>query len=392
MSTKQDKKTGKWEVDFYPGGGAKRVRKKGFKRKKDGEAFENSRKADHNDSTALIKKRFSTLTFAEIAHQYRDNHLVKGKASDNVSYANNLVRYFGDNILSKITTSEVLIYFEKLFSGEIVSSRDELFAISSIEKHLTYFKRIFNYAIEREVIAINPIKEIKFSKQFKKKNKRNKSLSQEDFNKFQNMFDDQRWWAKGVISVLWHTGMRIGEVRNLKWDEVDLKRGIIVLDADRVKEGRTRTIGVEKEALDLLKEMKRKNNCKGAKSKDHVFGITAEEPLHYQTVYKMFRSVVKGSEFTEFNIHDIRHSYAIRKRREGWDKEVIKTQMGHVSDSMWNWYNDVAEDEVAAMSGYNEDQIKTITGDVGDLVEKIVSEGIPMSTVHTVLRDMLRKT
>ncbi len=185
--------------------------------------------------------------------------------------------------------------------------------------------------------------------------------------------------------------MRIGEVRNLKWEEVDLKRGIIVLDADRVKEGRTRTIGIEKEALDLLKELKRANNRKGVNAKDHVFGITADGALHYQTVYKMFRSVVGNSKFSTFNIHDLRHSYAIRKRREGWDKEVIKTQMGHVSDSMWNWYNDVAADEVAAMSGYNKDQLEQISGDVENIVEKMAKTGISLSTVHTVFRKKMRK-
>ncbi len=190
MSTKRDTKTNKWKVDFnvYPNGERKRIRKTGFTRKKDGVAFENSRKADHNDNTAQIKQRFSSLTLAEIATRYRDSHLAKGKASDNVSYINNIVKQFGNHVLSKITTKEVIEYFEKLFSGEIQTSKNQQFAISSIEKHLTYFKRIFNYAIEREIIAVNPIKEVKFSKEFKKKNKRNKSLSQEEFIQFQQMF------------------------------------------------------------------------------------------------------------------------------------------------------------------------------------------------------------
>jgi integrase len=387
MSVPKKNEDGTWRVDFYPSPGAKRERKTPFTRKKDAEEYINSRKADYKNKTALIQKRFSTLTFEQIAVQYRDSHLAKGKASGNVSYMNNLIREFGDHILSKISTSEVRIYFEKFFDGEIVSQKGHKYEISTIEKHLTYFKRVFNYAIEREIIAINPIKEIRFTKQFKKKNKRNKSLSQEDFNKFNDLFKDQRWWAKGVITVLWHTGMRIGEVRNLKWCEVDLKAGVITLDADRVKEGKTRTIGVEKEALDLLVSLKEINNRKGAKNKDHVFGVTLENALSYNTVYDMFRDVVKRTEFSEFNIHDIRHSYAIRKRREGWDKEVIKAQMGHVTDSMWNWYNDVAAEEVAEMSGYNQDQQEIIRSDVEGMIEKMRENGISMNTFHTVLRE-----
>jgi len=381
---------GTWRVDFYPSPRSKRERKTGFKRKKDAEEFINSRKADYKNNTASINKRFSTLTFSEIAQQYRDNHLAKGKANDNVSYINNLVNEFGNHILSKISSKEILLYFDKLFSGEIVTNRDEMFAVSSIQKHLTYFKTVFNYAIEREVIAVNPVKNINFTKEFKKKNKRNKHLSQEQFNRFDDLFKDQQWWAKGIITVLWHTGMRIGEVRNLKWCEVDLDAGVITLDADRVKEGKTRTIGVEKEALDLLVLLKALNSRKGAKNKDHVFGITGEKAIHYQTVYKLFRNVVDRSPFSEFNIHDIRHSYAIRKRRERWDKEVIKHQMGHVSDSMWNWYNDVAADEVAEMSGYNQEHQKIIRDDVENIIEKMSKNGISTNTLHTVLRDKSR--
>lgn len=377
---------GKWRVDFYIG--KKRVKKKGFSRKKEAESYITNRKADYNDTTASKKKRFSKLTFSELAIPYRDKHLANSKAHENIWMIDKLIERWGDHLIAKITTSDARDYFDELFSTPIAKT-NEPYAISTVEKFLTYFKRVFNYAIEMEVIEVNPVKEVKFVKQFKKKNKRNKTLSQEQFFKFYDLFRETPWYIKGVALVLWHTGMRISEVLNLKWSEVDLTTGVIVLDADRVKEGKTRTIGLEKEVVDLFISLKKINDRKGANSKDHVFGVTGEKPLSYQAYYRNYRKIVNNTPFSGFNIHDQRHSYTKRKRQEGHDKEVIMVQQGHSTDSMFRYYNDVDVDEVTEMSGYNEDKRDIIESDIDYIVSKMKKDDISLNTIHTLFREKL---
>ncbi len=238
-----------------------------------------------------------------------------------------------------------------LLNGEITDSKGNTYAVSTVEKHLSYFNTVFNYAIGMELTDSNPIEKVEFKKDFKKKNRRNFIMTSVDFIDFLKLFEGEQWYIIGIIKMLWCTGMRIGEVLNLKWSCVTLDPGIIILDASSVKEGKIRTIALEDDAIDVLTSIKAVNDKRGANSKTHVFSVTGDKPLTYQAWWKNYRRIVKdSSKFGHFVSHDQRHSWSTRYRREeGADKEVIKRQLGHSTDSMYNYYNDIAQEELIAM-------------------------------------------
>ncbi len=88
-------------------------------------------------------------------------------------------------------------------------------------------------------------------------------------------------------------------------------------------------------------------------------------------------------------MQDIRHCYTKRKRQEGSDREVIKIQQGHSSDSMFNWYNDIDVDEVTAMSGFNTEKRDLIKSQVAVLTEIVKTNNIPLGTLQAEIRDSL---
>jgi integrase len=373
-------KNGKWLADFYING--KRVKRQ-KKTKREAEDYIVKRRT--NEPTTMSSEmhdNYSRLHFSEISTKYLKEHLLKSKAAANKSYIKKLEKKWGEYKLSSITPAEVRTWVKELF--------DSSYEISTVEKYLVYFKRIFNYAIEMEVISLNPIRHIKFKKEFKKKNKRNVTMNEKEFIEFYALFEKSPWYIKSIVMTLWHTGMRIGEALSLEWSEVKIDDGVVVFDANKVKEGKTRTIGLEKELLAILVELKSINDKKGAKGKNHVFGVTKESALSYAAFYRNYKEAVNGSKYSHFNIHDLRHSYTKRKRQQGHDKEVIKTQMGHTTDSMFQHYNDIDEDEVRQMSGFDEEKAEAISPEVEKLVEKMEKEGVPLNTLYTVVRSKIR--
>lgn len=368
---------GKWEADFYLNG--KRVKKQQPTKRAATNYIVKRMSTEVTALSTAMEENFNSLKVSDIAWNYLNNHLLESRASSNASYVYNIIKRWGSFTLSQVGPKEV-----KEWVKEMVKSKS--YAISTIQKYLTYFQRIFSYAIEEELIAINPIKHISFSKLFKLKNKRNFTISLEDFPKLLNLFEKGRWYQKPIILMLWHTGMRIGEVLSLQWTDVNLDRGVITLDANRVKEGKIRTIGLENEMIDVLKKLRVANLKKGMKSKIHIFGVTKDNPLNYNTFYKNYRAVVDGTRFSHYNIHDIRHSYTKRKRQEGHDREVIKIQQGHTSNSMFDWYNDIDVDEVTTMAGLDTEKRELIEEPVKELMDFVKDNDIPIGTLQSIIR------
>ncbi len=49
---------------------------------------------------------------------------------------------------------------------------------------------------------------------------------------------------KGIITTAFNTGMRAGEIRGLKWSQIDREHGVIRLTADMTKESRAKMIPI----------------------------------------------------------------------------------------------------------------------------------------------------
>jgi integrase len=369
--------SGEWLIDIYvtENGKKKRIRNKSFPTKKAAEAYVAKRKASDPFSSS-VEDNFFKLQFRDIAELYK-KHLEGTRAKANISYVNNLLEKWGDHTISAVSPSEV-----RLWIKEMLASRE--YQISTIEKHLTYLKTIFNYAMQMEKINRNPLLMVKFKKEFSRKTVRNYTMDVEEFKEFLKLFNGAKWYMEPIMILLYHCGWRIGEILTLTWDEVDLKNGFITKAADKTKEAKSRIGALESEAMKVFTEIEKIQ--KGRKG-PYIFGVTGEKPLTYQTYYKNYKGAKEGSKWSNFNIHDQRHSYTKRKRQEGADKEVIKLQQGHSTDSMFARYNDIDTAELTEMSGFNERHKELIRKQVEDVVKIMRDEGISTSTLMTVVRE-----
>ena len=130
--------------------------------------------------------------------------------------------------------------------------------------------------------------------------------------------------ARYVVELAFYTGWRIGEILNLKWEQVDLERGIVVLSRDETKASKSQVRVLNHEAVKLLEKVKKRYG-----NSPYVFpSPRTGEPL--KGVRKAFKSALKRAGLpTTIRLHDIRHTYISWAIQKGVPMPILQELVGH---------------------------------------------------------------
>lgn len=134
-------------------------------------------------------------------------------------------------------------------------------------------------------------------------------------------------YVKPIVITALHTGMRKGEILSLKWDNVDLKHGFILLDV--TKNGERREIPINKtlETVFLDKSLIRRLDV------PYVFYDPATGKP-YQNVKRSFYTACRRAGIRDFHFHDLRHTFASHLVMSGVDITTVKELLGHKTLTM----------------------------------------------------------
>lgn len=127
-----------------------------------------------------------------------------------------------------------------------------------------------------------------------------------------------------VLSLLYATGVRMSEALNLRLNDVDSKRMVLVIQQG--KGNKDRYVPLSPSLLEALRHYWR---C--YQPKVFLFeGAVKGQPLSSRTVQKVFQMAKeKAGINTEASVHTLRHSYATHLLAAGVNLVAIKTFMGH---------------------------------------------------------------
>ena len=124
---------------------------------------------------------------------------------------------------------------------------------------------------------------------------------------------------------------------NLTWQEIALKIGFIRLGGERTKNKIGRIIPLHPRIIEFL------HSCPRPIHGGYVFG----ESSKYNR--KAYNKAVKAAGIVDFNLHDLRHCAINNMRLAGNDHFVIKQASGAKTDSAFQRYNLVTEEEMKSM-------------------------------------------
>lgn len=273
----------------------------------------NSEIADTLRGKYDFKKENPELTFYEMAEIYLHKYSMVKKKSWKTSdwvYLRVLKPFFGNYKLSEVTPEKVEEYIAERLATEIKKC--------SVNRELSCLRKIFNVAIDWGHAIKNPLRKVKFFSE--KENLRERVLSEDEERM---LFEACSPHLLPILKVALYTGMRKGEIFNLRWDNVDFeKREIKIVES---KSGRGRVLPINSVLFEVLSGLMSQNG-----KNEHVF-TNPETGKSYTDVKKAFKGACRRADIRDLRFHDLRHTFASRLVKRGVDLVIVKELMGHTS-------------------------------------------------------------
>jgi integrase len=279
-----------------------------------------------------IRAKF-TIKFEVIAKEWLEYKKNRIKESTYYNYLYIIDKYLTPKLknvslkkLNKINYNEMLQEMLKSLSSKTIKD------ISSVLKAiLKYVKQ--NYGIKIDVERIVPPRvELENLKILNKKEKQRLEKRCLKENSLKSL---------GIVICL-NTGMRIGELCALKWEDIDIESRMIhikktlqrvylgekglskvIIDKPKTRSS-IRSIPISNKLYDILAPLKKLYD-----KEDFFLTGSSEryiEPRNYQYVYKI---LLKQSRVKEYKFHILRHTFASECIEVGMDPKSLSEILGH---------------------------------------------------------------
>lgn len=313
MTVRKRKDTGKWVCDFYYQG--ERIIKtlKFARTKKEAEQAEavvmNEVFKQAYGFEAKPDKRFEDFVIETFLPYSEAN---KKSFYCDVLICRVLVQKFKGKNLRKITPPMIESFKQEFLATPTKHGKKRSFA--TVNYHLSILSKIFSLAVDSDLLETNPCFRVK---KLKLNNQRVRVLSGEEEAKLFSALGDNEL-VKNIVTVALHTGLRRGEIFNLKWFDVDFVRRLI-----QVRESKTnkkRLVPVNETVRVLLDGLKRKS--------EYVFP-SPKTGGRLDNVKHSFSRAVNEAKIRDFRFHDLRHTAATRMADSGADAFTLMKILGH---------------------------------------------------------------
>ncbi len=262
------------------------------------------------------------------------------------SYRNYLDKYvkpaLGNKPICKITTAEVQqLYRDVQEHGRIHEDADGGHSLSpsTVRSLHGVFHQAMDAAVLERLIAKNPTEGVTLPK---KEEVTKNILNDEQLNRFMEVIrQDEEWYDFFYTEIT--TGLRLGEICGLKWEDFDPQKGTLEIrrtvhtDAGgEVSTGETKTdqgkrdITLPPSTAELL--AKRKKRCS---SKKWIFPDPAHptQPMHPQKAYRRMKELLEEAGLPDIRFHDLRHTFATHALSSGVDAKTLSGILGHTKPS-----------------------------------------------------------
>jgi integrase len=186
-----------------------------------------------------------------------------------------------------------------------------------------HVRKLFNWAVERGHLESSPCQGLRTPA---RKNDRDRVLSDQEIISIWKAGDEMAYPFGAVIKLLFLTGQRRNEVTTLRWDDLDLDKGLWSLAAERNKSGRAHVIPLSPQAIAVIKGIPKTHDALvfPARGKDN--------PISGFSKWK--RKLDKLSTTTDWTLHDIRRTVSTGLAKQGISPHVTERVLNHKNGTL----------------------------------------------------------
>jgi integrase len=146
---------------------------------------------------------------------------------------------------------------------------------------------------------------------------------------------------KPMVLVSLNSGMRRGELFDLKWSSVNFITKTITVAGDTTKTSETRHIPMNKEVVAVLEEWKKQSGTA-------LYVFPNQEGGRFEDVKSAWLKLLERAKVIGFRWHDMRHDFASRLVMAGVPLNTIRDLLGHGDIKMTLRYAHLAPGTKAA--------------------------------------------
>jgi integrase len=283
-------------------------------------------------------------TFAEVAEEWfvsKRNLQPWTRKSYRATLDRVLLPRFGSIRIAAITVEHVAALIREL-DGEGLSS-------STIENYLLPLSGAMAFAVRRRYIAANPCSLLTRDDRPQRRERQQDHVW--DDEEITALIDAAEYLARQpearqdyapLIRTALSTGLRLGELLGLRWEDVDTHNGELHVRRQWTRLGEygqpktkaaLRRIPLSDEVTKYLAALKLRSRVSA--DEDPVFAGRGGRPLgHRNATRRGFEPAAKLAEINGVSFHSMRHAFASRMIDRGISSTVLAALMGHESSAI----------------------------------------------------------
>ena len=250
----------------------------------------------------VIKKMKEDMRMRNFAKYTYDSYL--GKTKD-------IMKYFREKKLEEVTTEELREFLLKYLKEERKLA----------DRSINYYNSIIRFIYEVTLDKVLNKKQLPMRKQ---KKTVYKVLTKEELSTFFNCIDNLKF--KTIFMLVYGSGLRIGEVANLRVEDIESKKmRIFVREGKGNKE---RYTILPKQSLEMIRTYWRK--YRQHKRRGRIFLSETGKAITVGVIREHFRKYRRKAKINEkATVHTLRHNFATDLIERGATLIQVKELMGH---------------------------------------------------------------
>jgi integrase len=286
----------------------------------------------------------TTMTVAQLLTRWRDEvlrHQVAPSTADNYESVamNHIAPALGRKKVAKLTAAEV----DHLLSTKL----DEGLSASTVRRIRAVISQALDQGVRWGIVSRNVATLTRGPRIVRREGR---TLSPEDARRLLDALHGHR--SEALYTLMLSTGLRRGEALGLKWDDLDLESGVLLVRRQLTREGgQLRTSDTKtprsRRAVDLpapLVSILRRHRADQAADRlklgltrqetGYVFTTSIGTPFDPRNMYREFQSICISAGLGKWHPHELRHSAASLMVAQGVKLQVVSEVLGHSSIRM----------------------------------------------------------
>jgi integrase/recombinase XerC len=255
----------------------------------------------------------------QLQHQFLESLRVAGKAPATVVAYSKDVEQFTEFLFRRAKSDPKQVDAQDFddYKEELKTLR---YSEKSVSRKLNSLKSFFRFLKDQDIIAVNPVKQIKHPKL---QVSAPRILTQMEFRALRDTVKkDRRMHA--IVELLLQTGIRISELASLKVEDISLTKKQLYIGAQGSHGSRIVPLNnAAVEALKLYSEIR-------PRTKERIFFLTKScRPFLVRNIRSAIDRAFKLAGVRDAKVNDLRHTFIVEQLSAGVPLVNVSRIVGH---------------------------------------------------------------